>query len=96
MRWPCPQLWKRFFINVDGYAEFCVEDWHDETIVGNVNESSIKEIWRSFNYERIRKLHLSGKFDQIPYCSRCKDWKARDWNYDYFSALNQILKSCDS
>lgn len=92
-RWPCPQLWRRFFINVDGFAEFCVEDWYDETIIGDVNKNSIQEIWQSPQYEGIRELHLYNKFSEVPYCNRCKDWKAREWNYDYFYALKQVLNT---
>lgn len=90
-RWPCPQLWRRLFINVDGFAEFCVEDWYDETIIGDINNNSIKEIWHSPEYERLRELHLATRFNEIPYCNRCKDWKARDWDYDYFYALDKVL-----
>ncbi len=90
-RWPCPQLWRRIFINVDGFAEFCVEDWRNETIIGDVNMDSIKDIWHSLEYDKIRQLHLSGKFGQIAYCKKCKDWKAREWQHDYFYALNRVL-----
>jgi len=91
-RWPCPQLWRRIFINVDGYAEFCVEDWCDQTIIGNVNETSLRKIWTSPEYEKMRSLHLLKRFSEIPYCARCKDWQARDWNYDYFYALEKVLQ----
>lgn len=90
-RWPCPQLWRRMFINVDGFAEFCVEDWNDETIIGDVKNKTIKEIWSSPEYEKIRGSHLSGNFHDVAYCGRCKDWKAREWSYDYFSAVSQVL-----
>lgn len=90
-RWPCPLLWRRFFINSNGTAEFCVEDWYSETAVGDVNKSSIKEIWSSPAYEKVRQAHLSGKFYEVPYCNQCKDWKAREWGNDYFSALATIL-----
>jgi len=90
-RWPCPQLWRRLFINVDGLAEFCVEDWHDKTIVGDLNGASIKDVWSSSEYEKIRNCHLAEKFDEVPYCDQCLDWKARDWNYNYFHALNEVL-----
>ncbi|MCX5700971.1 MAG: radical SAM protein [Candidatus Omnitrophica bacterium] len=90
-RWPCPQLWRRIFINVDGFAEFCVEDWGDQTIVGDANKNSIKEIWASSEYQKIRQAHLLRKFNDVAYCSRCKDWKARTWSYDYFHAVQDVL-----
>lgn len=92
-RWPCPDLWKRFFINVDGFAEFCVEDWHDQSIIGNINETTIQAVWVSSEYERIRTLHKQKKFQEVPYCAGCLDWRARDWDYDYFLALKETLDS---
>jgi MoaA/NifB/PqqE/SkfB family radical SAM enzyme len=76
---------------VDGFAEFCVEDWNDETIIGDVNRNSIKEIWSSPEYKKVRELHLSRNFNDVAYCGRCKDWKARTWDYDYFYAIKQVL-----
>ncbi len=90
-RWPCPLLWRRFFINSLGAAEFCVEDWYSETVVGDVNKASIREIWSSPEYEKVRQAHLSRKFYEVSYCSGCKDWKAREWDNDYFSALSNVL-----
>ncbi|MCK4994201.1 MAG: radical SAM protein [Candidatus Omnitrophica bacterium] len=92
-RWPCPQLWRRIFINVDGYAEYCVEDWHDQSIIGDVNETSLREIWSFPEYEKIRSLQLLKRFSEIPYCAGCKDWQARDWKYDYFYALEKVLRN---
>lgn len=90
-RWPCPHLWRRVFINVDGLAEFCVDDWYDETIIGDIKNSSIKEIWASKQYRQLRRLHTLQEFNQIPYCKDCSDWEARGWDYDYFYALNKVL-----
>ncbi|HBG62606.1 MAG: hypothetical protein A2Y03_05675 [Omnitrophica WOR_2 bacterium GWF2_38_59] len=90
-RWPCPLLWSRLFINVDGLAEFCVEDWHNKTIIGNINNANITDIWQSKEYNDLRELHWSGKFGLIPYCSKCQDWEARDWDYNYFHALDEVL-----
>ncbi len=90
-RWPCPQLWRRFFITVDGRAEFCVEDWHDKTIVGNLAESDIRRIWNSPEYKKVRRLHLEGRFAEIPHCRSCRDWKSRDWEYNYFYIMRDFF-----
>ncbi len=90
-RWPCPQLWRRFFINLDGFSEFCVEDWNSQTTIGNLAVSNIKQIWNSPGYQNIRRLHLENRFEKVPYCNECSDWQAREWDYDYFYALEQIL-----
>ncbi len=90
-RWPCPLLWQRFFINTEGYAEFCVDDWLDETIIADIKERSISEVWAGIDYQKIRKVHLDREFSQVKKCSCCFDWKARTWEYDYFHALKEIL-----
>lgn len=92
-RWPCPQLWNRIFISVDGKVEFCVEDWHDKTVIGDIRNTALKEIWCSSEYNELRRLHLDREFRRIPYCRNCKDWKAREWGNDYFYALEQVLKN---
>ena len=92
-RWPCPLLWKRCFINVDGLVEFCVEDWMDETVIGDANRDGIGEIWRSGPYEKIRERHMARCFDEVPYCRDCKDWKAREWGNDYFKAVSLAFEA---
>lgn len=90
-RWPCPLLWTRAFINVDGFIKYCVEDWLDKTILCHIEKTSIQEIWNSKKYISMRDNHLSGKFHNIPYCKQCLDWTARKWDFDYFYALNKLL-----
>lgn len=92
-RWPCPLLWKRMFINVDGLAEFCVEDWKDETVIGDANQTRLEEIWASAAYNKLRELHVARRFDDVDYCRRCRDWKAREWGNDYFFAVDQALRA---
>lgn len=90
-RWPCPLLWTRIFINVNGFIKFCVEDWLDKTILADIKHTSLKEAWRLSPYQRLRNFHLTNRFTELPYCSKCIDWPARSWDYDYFYALKKIL-----
>lgn len=90
-RWPCPLPWTRVFINVDGFAKFCVEDWQDETILGDLRLSTIQDVWISSRYRSIREAHLARKFNGLQRCQECLDWPAREWNYDYFFALGCVL-----
>lgn len=92
-RWPCPLLWTRIFINVDGLIKFCVEDWLDKTVVGDIRYESIRHVWGSHKYRELRKCHMYGRFDEIPYCQNCLDWPARNWDYDYFYALDKVLET---
>jgi radical SAM protein with 4Fe4S-binding SPASM domain len=90
-RWPCQQFWRRFNIGDDGTAHFCVDDWFKKTRIGDINKQSIREIWTGPEYERLRELHLSGKFEEIDYCSTCTEWQGMKWDYDYFTAMSKLL-----
>ena len=91
-RWPCKQLWTRFNISPEGLAEFCTDDWHDESVVADVGERTIEDIWRGKEYGSLRRFHLDGKFDEIPYCSECTDWRVIEWDFDYFRAIRKAFE----
>lgn len=89
-RYPCPQFWKRVTITCSGHFRFCVEDWRNQTVVGHVEKDSIEEIWKGEMYERLRRLHLNGHYEEIPLCKTCTDWQASPWEYGYDYALARI------
>lgn len=82
-RWPCPQFWKRVTITNTGNIRFCVEDWRNLTIIGNVINNSIHEIWTGDKYKRLRDIHLKSNYDELPFCKECIDWAASPWDYGY-------------
>ncbi|MFH1460431.1 MAG: radical SAM protein [Candidatus Omnitrophota bacterium] len=91
IRWPCPLLWRRLFINVDGWAEYCVDDWLDQSILGDVNKESIASIWGGQKYRDLRKNHINNNFSYNEKCAQCQDWRARTWENDYFHAIERIF-----
>jgi len=36
-----------------------------------VFEKSVNEIWLGEEYQRLRELHATGRFAEIPTCARC-------------------------
>lgn len=67
----CPQLWQRMFIHPDGVVTPCCLDVTRSLKMGNVNESSVEEIWRGDKYKMMRKLHQTGNFESIKICKDC-------------------------
>jgi len=59
-------------------------------VVGHIEKNSIEEIWKGGEYEVLRKLHLEGRYDEIPVCKNCTDWQASPWDYGYEYAIAQI------
>jgi radical SAM protein with 4Fe4S-binding SPASM domain len=70
-RYPCEILWKTAFVLWNGDVSICCLDFNGETIVGNIEKSSIEEIWNNELYRLYRKFHLNREFDRIPLCAGC-------------------------
>jgi len=58
---PCPYLWKSFTIFQNGQVSLCCMDVNGRNIVGDVNQSSIKDIWHGKLINKYRQLHLINK-----------------------------------
>ncbi len=91
-RWPCPQFWKRVTINMHGDVRFCVEDWRNHGLVGNVRDTSIQEIWQSAQYDRFRELHLTGRWGDMSMCKPCLDWQHMEWDHGFEKAIQKVLR----
>jgi radical SAM protein with 4Fe4S-binding SPASM domain len=51
----------------------CVYDYDGSQILGDVNESSIEEIWRSERYEAFRQIWRDRRSFSIAICSKCDE-----------------------
>ena len=67
----CISLLAEFNILWNGDVILCSNDFSKKMIMGNINDSSIKEIWNGPKYQTIRDLHSAGEFKKIPVCSNC-------------------------
>lgn len=86
-RVPCPYPFERMVILASGNVTFCNFDVQDGYYMGNVNDQTIREIWRGDKFEVWRKLVLDLKFEEVPLCAKCEDWKYKSWNYNFFRVL---------
>jgi MoaA/NifB/PqqE/SkfB family radical SAM enzyme len=91
VRWPCPQFWKRVTINHLGEVRFCVEDWFNRGVVGNLREQSIQEIWQGPLYQKFRELHATGRWGAMSLCKPCLDWQHMHWDHGFEKAVNKVL-----
>lgn len=75
VKWPCISPFSTLAINVAGIACLCCADFSAEIMqLGDLNETSIAEIWRGEQLQKVRKLHLEGKRNQISICKNCNMW----------------------
>ncbi|MBI5331968.1 MAG: SPASM domain-containing protein [Candidatus Aenigmarchaeota archaeon] len=71
-RCPCPQIWQRMMIAWNGDVMVCCGDWYKKTLIGNVNKSSVKELWDSKKWEHIREMHKQRRLAEVPGCDKCQ------------------------
>ena len=68
---PCTKCQNEAFIYVDGSVHPCPWDFGDREVLGNVNDTSIVDIWRSHRVTEFRKSLANGQRDKYSLCSRC-------------------------
>jgi len=71
----CPLPFESFNILSNGDVILCCNDFKKIEILGNVKNSSIKEIWNSDRYHNIRKYMFNRNFEKIPLCRMCSVFK---------------------
>jgi len=70
----CPLALSTFNIRSNGDVIICCNDYSEQMILGNINSSTIKEIWNSETYNKIRKQLYYKNYEKIPTCRSCSIW----------------------
>jgi len=73
-RYPCYHLWLSPAIHWNGDVSICCDDYARGALLGNVKEKTIQEMWTGEKINHYRKLHLNGKYDEMPICGDCDVW----------------------
>jgi len=71
---PCISPWSTMAIHADGKVGLCGCDFNTKVPMGDLNESTIEEVWQAQQYQRVRELHSTGKRDEIDLCIGCNIW----------------------
>ncbi len=71
-RIPCWHLQRDMEIFVNGDVPVCKQVINDEIIVGNIGNSSIKEIWNKM--EEYYKDNYLKKYKKLTLCQKCDEW----------------------
>jgi len=71
-RVPCTMPFYEILVFTDGKVGRCNHDWNGAPL-GDLNISSIKDVWKSELYQELRDQHLNLKIiDQV--CRNCDSW----------------------
>ncbi len=88
-RVPCPYPFERMVITADGNVTFCNFDVEDGYYMGNVGETSVAGVWRCEKYDAWRQIVLERRFEDMPLCCKCNDWKYKSWTHNFFRVLEK-------
>jgi len=67
----CPDLFRRMFVFWDGPVGPCCGDWERRLIVGQARAAGLKDIWLGPAYQKLRRAHSTGHYEEISACREC-------------------------
>lgn len=69
---PCTEVWQKLSVDWDGKVSCCCSDWDNFMTVGDINKSSLKDIWdNSEDLKIFRKMLKEMKHKSLTMCSVC-------------------------
>ncbi len=69
--WRCNEVMVKLSINWDGEVTACCGDFDNYMKVGDLEKSSLKEIWTCEKMNSFREILRKGERNKIPFCSKC-------------------------
>lgn len=67
----CPFIFMYLQFNCDGTTSPCTLDWPRKVVIGNVKDSSVKDIWNGQRLRRLQMTMLEGKRCDVNFCNNC-------------------------
>jgi len=77
-RTPCRWLYASLMVLQDGTVTMCGADWDARAPLGNVRDRALADIWHGAELARRRRAHEDGRFEAVPVCGGCDDWRLAD------------------
>jgi MoaA/NifB/PqqE/SkfB family radical SAM enzyme len=69
VNYPCYRPWLTFTVLWDGRVSLCCADFDGHTILGDMNTSTIRDIWNNEAYRQVRREHLESGGPDV--CRAC-------------------------
>lgn len=90
---PCPFIFERLNIDSYGKVTVCGFDIVSLTNMGNIHDTSIRDIWHGEGFAYYRHKHLTKNACDIEMCKNCPDWKYRSWKHNYWKIVDNAEKT---
>ena len=91
---PCYYPFYKLFIDWNGDALFCSNDWGKERIIGNLAKQSLYDVWMSDDMKGIRQKLKKGDRSQSP-CNKCSV-KGQLFGKPSFDLINKHYESSNN
>lgn len=89
--YPCNWLWKSLAICWDGKVATCCGDFGPADVFGDLNNSTLREVWNGPQMTHIRTLHRQGKLGELPLCRGCDaPWQPDGPRWKLFHAASRV------
>jgi radical SAM protein with 4Fe4S-binding SPASM domain len=72
-RLPCTQLWKVINVFWNGDVSACCHDALGDMVLGNLKNSTLKELWNSPRAQDFRNRHIANDLEGT-ICKNCTEW----------------------
>jgi len=73
----CAKPFREMSIHWDGHVKACCQDWFGIVLAGNINKSSVEQVWRGEVFTAMRRKLFRGERDFVP-CLGCNYRTYRD------------------
>jgi radical SAM protein with 4Fe4S-binding SPASM domain len=67
----CDLFLKQAYVLFNGDMILCCHDWRRTVVLGNLNESSIEDIWNSENFISLIRQYNAGDLSNLDVCRKC-------------------------
>jgi radical SAM protein with 4Fe4S-binding SPASM domain len=67
----CPNPFYTLTVNFDGTVSVCCVDWSYATVVGDIRDESLSDIWNGERMRAFQMMQLTGRRAENPACAAC-------------------------
>ncbi|MFH2010969.1 MAG: radical SAM protein [bacterium] len=68
---PCVLLWRQLAVCYEGSVVSCCHDFLEQSVLGNIHEQSLRELWNGPAMIAQRRLQLAGRAEESALCAGC-------------------------
>lgn len=88
----CPFPFYTLIIHSDLQVSVCCVDWDKKTVIGNLKNNSLREIWNGEKLKNFQILHLSGRRKELEGCKNCTYLHTAPDNLDKLTAIEYLSR----